>query len=44
MNQETIPIEESREKTEEVEVEAGEARVFFTNKGADNLKKALAKK
>ena len=44
MNQETIPVEESREETEEVEVEAGEERVFFTNKGAENLKKTLTKK
>ena len=27
-----------------VKVKAGEARVFFTNKGAENFKKSLAKK
>ena len=43
-NQETVLTEEVREQTKEVEGEAGEARVFFTEKGAEALKKTLAKK
>ena len=43
-NQETVPAKEVREETEEVEVEAGEARIFFTNKGVENFNKIFAKK
>ena len=43
-NQETVPAKEVSEETEEVEVEAGEARIFFTNKGVENFNKIFAKK
>ena len=43
-NQETVLTGEVREETKEVEEESGEARVFFTNKGAESFKKSLAKK
>ena len=43
-NQEIVPMEEVREETEEVEVEAGEARVFLSDKGEEDFKKSLAKK
>ena len=43
-NKETVPSEEVGEETKEVEVESGEARVFFTNKGEEAFKKILAKK
>ena len=42
-NQETT-LEEVREENEEVEVEAGEARVFFSDKGDEAFRKSLAKK
>ena len=32
-NRETVPVEEVREETSEVEVEAEEARVFLSEKG-----------
>ena len=34
-NQETIPVEEVREQTEEVEVKTRETRVFLSDKGAE---------
>ena len=43
-NQEIVPMVEVREETEEVEVEAGEARVFLSDKGEEAFKKSLAKK
>ena len=42
-NQETAP-EELREENEEVEVEGGEALVFFIGKGAEDFQKNLTKK
>ena len=42
-NQETTP-EEVREENEEVEVEARETRVFFSDKGDQAFRKSLAKK
>ena len=43
-NQEIVLVEKVREEIEEVEVKAGEARVFLSNKGAEAFKKSLAKK
>ena len=43
-NQEIVPVEGVREEAEEMEGEAGEARVFLTNKGAEILEKKLTKK
>ena len=52
-NQETVPAEEVREEIEEVEVKAGQARVFFTKKelrfferlsqGKDSSKKDISR-
>ena len=43
-NQETVPMREVGEETEEVEGESREVRVFFTNKGVEAFKKSLARK
>ena len=45
-NQEIVHAEEVREEAEEieVEVETGETRAFYSNKGAKTFKKHLAKK
>ena len=42
-NQESTP-KEVRKENEEVEVEAGEGRVFFSDKGAEEFRNSLAKK
>ena len=44
-NQENAPAEEVREENEieEMEGDVADARVFFTNKGAENFKNTLAK-
>ena len=45
-NQETVPTKKVREEneTEDMEGYVVDTRVFFTNKGAENFKKTLAKK
>ena len=45
-NRETAPAEEVREEVEEtdIEVEVGQARAFYSKKGADTFKKYLTKK
>ena len=45
-NQKTAPTEEARQEIEviEIEVEEGEARAFYSEKGAEAFKKHLAKK
>ena len=43
-NQETVPAEGVREEVKEMEVEAGEERLFITDKGAEIFIKTLAKK
>ena len=43
-NQETAPKEVREEHEEEIEVEAGDARAFYSDKGAEAYKKYLKKK
>ena len=43
-NQETTHVEEVREEVEEMEGDAGETRMFLTDKGVEIFKKTLTKK
>ena len=43
-NQETAPKEVGEKNEEEIEVEAGDARAFYSDKGVEAYKKCLKKK